>query len=70
MAKTPDDQDLEFLPPRAAALFRVRNKKSHLAQKIILLFFLFFYDLGLFFGVTRGDEGNWKNYFVFPYSNS
>ncbi|MGV8948389.1 MAG: HlyD family type I secretion periplasmic adaptor subunit [Candidatus Paracaedibacter sp.] len=42
MAKTPDERDLEFLPPRAAALFRVGNKKTYLAQKIILLFFLFF----------------------------
>ena len=42
MVKTPDEQDLEFLPPRAAALFRVGNKKTYLAQKIILLFFLFF----------------------------
>jgi len=42
MARIPDEQDLEFLPPRAAALFRVGNKKTYLAQKIILLFFLFF----------------------------
>ena len=36
MAMTPDEQDLEYLPPRAAALFRVGNKKTYLAQKFIL----------------------------------
>jgi adhesin transport system membrane fusion protein len=45
MARPPDhdqDQDLDFLPPRAAALLRVGHKKSYLAQKIILMFFVSF----------------------------
>jgi len=43
MAKPPDDElDLDFLPPRAAALLRVGHKKSYLAQKIILIFFIVF----------------------------
>jgi adhesin transport system membrane fusion protein len=43
MANPPDhDFDLDFLPPRAAALLRVGHKKSYLTQKLILLFFSFF----------------------------
>lgn len=43
MAKPSDDEiDLDFLPPRAAALLRVGHKKSYLTQKIILLFFILF----------------------------
>jgi adhesin transport system membrane fusion protein len=38
----PPEQDLDFLPPRAAALLRVGHKKSYLAQKIIFLFFVVF----------------------------
>lgn len=41
MAKPPE-HDLDFLPPRAAALLRVGHKKSYLAQKIIFLFFVVF----------------------------
>lgn len=38
----PLDHDLDFLPPRAAALLRVGHKKTYLAQKIIFLFFVCF----------------------------
>lgn len=34
-----DDPNLDFLPPRVAALLRVGHKKTYLAQKIIFLFF-------------------------------
>ena len=37
----PPDNDLDFLPPRAAAFLRVGHKKSYLAQKIIFIFFVF-----------------------------
>lgn len=42
MAKPSDELDLDFLPPRAAALLRVGHKKTYLAQKIIFLFFISF----------------------------
>jgi membrane fusion protein, adhesin transport system len=43
MAKPPDDDlNLDFLPPRAAALLRVGSKKSYLTQKLIFLFTVLF----------------------------
>lgn len=42
MSKPSDDLDLDFLPPRAAALLRVGHKATYLTQKIILLFFICF----------------------------
>jgi adhesin transport system membrane fusion protein len=42
MLNTSDELDLDFLPPRAAALLRVGHKKTYLAQKTIFLFFIFF----------------------------
>lgn len=56
MAKPPE-QDLDFLPPRAAALLRVGHKKSYLAQKIIFLFFIIFIvwaNLSELHEVTKG----------------
>jgi len=41
MLKTPEP-DLDFLPPRVAAVFRVGHKKTYLAQKMIFLFFAAF----------------------------
>jgi len=38
----PPEQDLDFLPPRVAALVRVGHKKTYLTQKIILLFSMVF----------------------------
>ncbi len=60
MARTPDEQDLEFLPPRAAALFRVGNKKTYLAQKIVLSFFLFFMVWAYFSELHEVTKGSGK----------
>jgi adhesin transport system membrane fusion protein len=60
MARIPDEQDLEFLPPRAAALFRVGNKKSYLAQKMVLLFFLFFMIWAYFSELHEVTKGSGK----------
>jgi len=42
MAGSVEELDLDFLPPRAAALLRVGNKTTYLVQKTILLFFALF----------------------------
>lgn len=42
MASPAHESDLDFLPPRAAALLRVGHKTTYLTQKIILLFFVIF----------------------------
>ncbi len=60
MAKIPDEQDLDFLPPRAAALFRVGNKKGYLAQKIILLFFIIFIVWAYFSELHEVTKGTGK----------
>ncbi|MCE3231671.1 MAG: type secretion rane fusion protein HlyD family [Alphaproteobacteria bacterium] len=60
MAKPPDNLDLDFLPPRAAALLRVGHKKTYLAQKIIFLFFVFFMVWAYFSELHEVTKGTGK----------
>jgi adhesin transport system membrane fusion protein len=56
----PPEQDLDFLPPRAAALLRVGHKKSYLAQKLVLLFFIFFLVWAHFSALQEVTKGTGK----------
>jgi len=58
MANPPEHEiDLDFLPPRAAALLRVGHKKSYLTQKLILLFFTFFVIWAYFSQLNEVTKG-------------
>lgn len=60
MAKRPPDLDLEFLPPRAAALLRVGNKKTYLVQKAIGIFFILFIFWAHYFQLHETTKGTGK----------
>jgi len=59
MSETPE-KDLEFLPPRAAAFYRVGHKKTYLAQKIILMFFIAFFIWAHFSQLHEVTKGTGK----------
>ena len=54
------EHDLDFLSPRDAALKRVGSRKSYLAQKIILLFFIAFIVWALFSDLHEVTKGTGK----------
>jgi adhesin transport system membrane fusion protein len=60
MAKNSLESELEFLPPRAAALVRTGEIKSYYAQKAILIFFLTFMVWSYFAELNQVTKGSGK----------
>jgi membrane fusion protein, adhesin transport system len=60
MAKNSLESELEFLPPRAAAMLRTGQIKSYHAQKAILIFFLVFLVWSYFAELNEVTKGTGK----------
>ena len=60
MNKMPPEIDLDFLPPRAAALLRVGHKKTYLAQKAIFIFVVSFMAWAYFAQLHEVTKGSGK----------